>query len=598
MAGKKMWFNKIRRWWGEHLWFFIGALALGSLALGYIGFRKYFLILGEQRSFLDILYLDLQLFTLESGSVSGAVNWELQIARLLSPAIAAFAALKALALLFREHLRMFKIRFIKKHIIICGLGRKGLLLTLGFIEAGFRVVVIELDEGNDLIPQCREKGALVLIGDATDKDLLRKARVNTAKYIMSMCGDDGVNTEVSVRCKELTDKKKGMALTCIVHIVNPRLCRLLRERKFGMNQDGAFRLEFFNIFDMGARACLSDYPPFDHQGKADNRQSHMLVVGLGRLGENLVIQAAKNWKDLSLKSNQKLNITILDRHAEDKINSLFIEHPPIKKICNLHILQIEIISPAFQTADFLFSTEGSCRFTGVYICLDDDSFGLSTALNLHQKFLHHDIPIVVRMVHNTGLATLLKDKGIEEDSFIKLNAFGLLDRTCTPAIIMAGTHEILAQGIHEEYVRKQRQEGQTVESNPSLVPWPELPESLRESNRSQADHISVKLKHMGCGIKHLTTWDPPQFKFTPEEIERMAVLEHKRWVEERRMNGWTYAPAPKNIKKKTTPYLVTWEELTEDIKELDRNTVRDLPGLLARIGFQIYRLKNKNETRH
>ena len=103
---------------------------------------------------------------------------------------------------------------------------------------------------------------------------------------------------------------------------------------------------------------------------------------------------------------------------------------------------------------------------------------------------------------------------------------------------------------------------------------------------------------MGCGIEPLTTWDPPQFEFTPEEIERMARLEHKRWVEERRMNGWTYAPAPKNIKKKTTPYLVPWEELTEDIKELDRNTVRDLPGLLARIGFQIYRLKNKNETKH
>lgn len=259
---------------------------------------------------------------------------------------------------------------------------------------------------------------------------------------------------------------------------------------------------------------------------------------------------------------------------------------------------MEIISPAFQTADFLFSTEGSCRFTGVYICLDNDSFGLSTALTLHQRLRDLNLPIIVRMVHNAGLATLLRDKGIEADSFYKLNAFGLLDRTCTPAIIMAGTHEILAQAIHEEYVRKQREEGQTVESNPSLVPWPELPESLKESNRSQADHISVKLKLLNCGIELLTTWDAPLFKFKPEEIEDMARLEHKRWVEERRMNGWVYAPAPKNIKKKTTPYLVPWEELTEDIKELDRNTVRDLPGLLARAGFQIYRLKNINETKH
>ena len=58
-------------------------------------------------------------------------------------------------------------------------------------------------------------------------------------------------------------------------------------------------------------------------------------------------------------------------------------------------------------------------------------------------------------------------------------------------------------------------------------------------------------------------------------------------------SGWHYAPGPKNLEQQTSPYLLSWEELSEDIKELDRRTVRDMPGFLAEAGFQIYRLRQK-----
>jgi hypothetical protein len=124
-----------------------------------------------------------------------------------------------------------------------------------------------------------------------------------------------------------------------------------------------------------------------------------------------------------------------------------------------------------------------------------------------------------------------------------------------------------------------------------MVPWEELPESLKESNRHQASHIGTKLHAVGCGIAPLTDWEAELFEFTAEEIERMSKMERARWNEERLREGWHYAPGPKNIEKKTTPYLVSWEQLPEDIKELDRNMVRGLPAFLARAGFQIYRTK-------
>jgi len=77
-------------------------MALATLVLGFIGFSKLSTSLGENRSFLDIFYLTLQLITLESGAVPGPVPWELEMARFFAPLIAAYAALRALMLIFRQ----------------------------------------------------------------------------------------------------------------------------------------------------------------------------------------------------------------------------------------------------------------------------------------------------------------------------------------------------------------------------------------------------------------------------------------------------------------------------------------------------------------
>lgn len=195
---------------------------------------------------------------------------------------------------------------------------------------------------------------------------------------------------------------------------------------------------------------------------------------------------------------------------------------------------------------------------------------------------------MVRMTHDAGLATLLKGEEQGKGGFKNIHAFGLLDRVCKPELLLGGTHEILARAIHEDYVRNQKEKGSTPETNPSMVRWEDLLEHLRESNRRQGDHIGIKLRAVGCGIAPLTDWDAELFGFTPEEVEKLAVMEHDRWIEERRLDGWKYGEK-KDIKKKTTPYLVPYNQLSEDIKEYDRNTVRALPVFLAKAGYQIRR---------
>ena len=136
---KSTWRHNLRNWWQDMKWPVLIALALFSLALGYIGFARYAAARGESPSPLDLLYQTLQLVSMNSGLVPGPINWQLQVARFLIPALTVYTALSALALIFSEQMQAFKLWRIKDHVIICGLGRKGALLVEQFRSLGMDV---------------------------------------------------------------------------------------------------------------------------------------------------------------------------------------------------------------------------------------------------------------------------------------------------------------------------------------------------------------------------------------------------------------------------------------------------------------------------
>jgi hypothetical protein len=118
--------------WRDYQWFLIGGLWLLALYLGYIGFARQAAMHNEPSAPLDWFYLTLQLIPLNSGAVPGPVSWELQVARLLLPALTALAAVKALATIFGEQVQMIRLGFMRDHVIICGWGRMGVLLVAQF----------------------------------------------------------------------------------------------------------------------------------------------------------------------------------------------------------------------------------------------------------------------------------------------------------------------------------------------------------------------------------------------------------------------------------------------------------------------------------
>jgi hypothetical protein len=163
----------------------------------------------------------------------------------------------------------------------------------------------------------------------------------------------------------------------------------------------------------------------------------------------------------------------------------------------------------------------------------------------------------------------------------------MFSRLVVRDVLFGSAREILAKAIHEKFRRDQA--GKRSPDDPSMRDWDQLPDYMKESNRQQADQTPEKLRRVGCGFAPVVGREAVRIEFTDEEIEILAEMEHDRWVTERRLAGWRFG-REKSEADKTSPYMVPWEDLTDDVKEWDRQTVRGMPHFMAETGFEIYRL--------
>jgi hypothetical protein len=146
--------------------------------------------------------------------------------------------------------------------------------------------------------------------------------------------------------------------------------------------------------------------------------------------------------------------------------------------------------------------------------------------------------------------------------------------------------EELARAIHEKY--RQEQEGETPPEDPAMRPWESLPEDLKESNRQQADQIPEKLRLVGLLIRPAQNAKPAGLALSPDELDKLARLEHDRWMAQKLAQGWTCGPV-KDPVRKLHPSLVPWEDLPEAEKDKDRKPVQNIPEFLAAVGLEAYR---------
>ena len=418
-------------------WITVLLFAIAVFFLGFAGFQRHFQLLGKTRPNSDVVYLTFQLFIFESGSVEGPIDWQLQAARFLAPAVTAYAGLYALWSIFYHQVLMVRPWFAGRHVVVCGLGRKGARLIEQLRARGECVVAIENNQGCDEVEHARQRGVIVLSGAANDRWLLRKACVHRAKTLICITGDDGVNVETAVLAHEMNRRRRIGSLDCVVHLFDPRLERMLKGHEIFTDRHDPFELRFFNTFEIGARAMLNSPPVLDPETGPQPQRPHLLIVGLGRLGERLLVRAADEWRAKRQDPQSRLLLTVVDWRAKIKEKWLPLRYPWLEEVADTRCVEIDIQFPEFATGSFLDPKEDVPKLTAAYVCLDDDSLGMFAGLALHDYLQDNSIPIVVRMTEQAGLASLLGAQTDGTGIIPGIHAVGLLEVACNLDLVLA-----------------------------------------------------------------------------------------------------------------------------------------------------------------
>ena len=93
------------------------------------------------------------------------------------------------------------LRNISGHYIVCGAGRVGRSVIHELLRSEANVVLI--DNSVDRARWATDKGVITLVGDATKDEVLRQARVDTAKGLVAAISSDAENVYVALSAKVL-----------------------------------------------------------------------------------------------------------------------------------------------------------------------------------------------------------------------------------------------------------------------------------------------------------------------------------------------------------------------------------------------------------
>lgn len=555
-------------------WVAIGSLGIAAFVFGYWGFTKQ---LGADYRPTDLVYLTTQLFTFESGAVDPPAPWQLEIARFLAPLTMASAIVRVIVSLLRNRLRLARLAFYRDHVVVAGLGRRGLRLVDDAIDRGHRVVCIDRIIADELKNELSDKGAIVIEGDVTRDETLLKSRAHYAKHVLAVCSSDGTNVEAGLNVYKLVQRdpqSHASCTVCRVETADFALSNVLRANDMFKRLHGACEVIQFSSYENAARKALMDYP-LDYKRIAadDARSAHLIICGFGQMGESLAVQAAKT---AHYANGKKLHITVIDREAAAREQSFRLRFPQFEECCAINFVTAE-----FEDSHTIYRIHTICSsseyLSSAAICFDNDARNVQYALYLRGALDDFPGPILVRISEEQGLARLLSEHPDKQ-----INVFGAVRDASSWDALMGETTDRMARFIHNAYVEEQRRLGKP--KGPNTESWDRLPGDLRDSNRQQADHIPVKLRAIGVDVHHPEDAAGMAIELDDGQIELLAQMEHARWNADRFLNGWTIGE--KDVAAKRTPYLVPYEELPDDIKQYDRDAVVNIVGIVKSAAAQ------------
>ncbi|MEM6803473.1 MAG: potassium channel protein, partial [Bacteroidota bacterium] len=177
-----------------------------------------------------------------------------------------------------------KVKELKDHIIVCGLGRNGREAVKELLEQEQMFVVIEKDE--DAIEQfVRENEEILVInGDATLEEVLERANIHTAKGLISSLSSDAENVYITLTARGMNPALSIVARANYENVI-PKLKRAGANRVIVPNLIGGKKMT--NVLTRPALVEFIDL--ISGQGHSNLSLEDLLCQGHSKIiGKSLV----------------------------------------------------------------------------------------------------------------------------------------------------------------------------------------------------------------------------------------------------------------------------------------------------------------------
>ncbi len=509
----------------------------------------------------------------------GKDPWQLIVAQVLVPGIALFSAAQLFLIGVRKNIRNVLARRKHDHTIVCGIGDVGMQVIQNLRTAGHHIVAVDLQGDSPGAATCDESGVPVLQGDAKNPEVLLAAGIRRAQTAIITTGSDSENIDIALQIKSLYANQgflRQSRIRVLAELRNDWMRKqLVASDKASLGSERV-DLHLFNPLTNAARMLvrrlhLPPGPEFEART--------FVIVGFGAYGQEIALHLIRS---SPVALGRALKIIVFDQKADEAKGKFSISHPVAAQMAALEFVTAAIAPGSADVAQIAMrKLESAGALLGVALALGDDETSLCAALEMRSHLDrngHLSVPIYVRLEHYRKLGELVREIESLSSFGDRLQIFGTLEETLSHDVLFGSRLDSFAQALHDDY--RHRSQG---EINPQAnVPWHELPEFLKMSNRWRADHTPLLMELAGI---HLVAdvQSPVVNALSQEQIELLSQLEHRRYLVERRL-----IEGPSAAGQRHNPHVTEWSGLSEEQKNWNRREIARLPEIMAGLGIELH----------
>jgi hypothetical protein len=510
------------------------------------------------------LFRTIQLITLQfPTTLETGIVWQLQVARLAVPLVAAAATFNILIGAVTRPVRLALLPHMRGHIILCGAEQLTRAALLDLAARGEQIVWA----GPALDPARREAleglGLTIVEADPRAPGAFAALNLREAAALFLTGEDDVANLNLAMLAMEALAGRPAALPPLVLAVLLDRedLANELDAALDGLSRQAGLRYHRLCPDREGLRLELAGVAPVFLKPDRDVR-SHILLVGLVGNWEQVMAQLLAAGQDHP--ALPPLLTLVLDEGEAAAFAAWRRARPELEHVAEFTVLARGAALMPEGAALAAWRAEHPPPQLAVVLRADADA--VATALALRRAgtpFGTEAAPILVRQSHEDLLLSRLGAAPVGHVRLQGLIAFGGLIRAQSIARVLDRAGDDLAMALHAAYLVAD-------DGGPdSRLPWDALPENLREANRAAAEHAPILFASLGLLA------DKAPLALDAAQREALARIEHRRWMCDRIARGWRHGEA-RDAARLLHPSLRPFETLSEAERARDHRGVSAL----------------------